>query len=181
MQPSQGTAASGASEEEPSGSFHKSGADFELMSDEPALDLDQLLVLAQSMSHKLETEARRFHPVFAQYAPSIAEFAAEEWGCLFLAEQLVPALRAHCAAAATPQAKVSALGPFLPLLDSITHVIPSASSIISSASAIPMRQFGSFATRRLASSTRSTSHSPRHRAASASIRRETFGMSNSAG
>ena len=41
------------------------------------LDPDQLLVLAQSTSNKLEIESRRFHPVFAQYAPSIAEFAAE--------------------------------------------------------------------------------------------------------
>ena len=61
-------------------------------SEEATLDLDQLLVLAQSMSGKLDVESRRFHPVFAQYAPSIAEYAAEEWGKLFLNEQLVPAM-----------------------------------------------------------------------------------------
>ena len=79
------------------------------------LDIDQLLVLAQSMAQKLELEAVRFHPVFAQYAPSIAEFAAEEWGHLFVNEQLTPALRAHCAAAKLPAARVAALAHFLPL------------------------------------------------------------------
>ena len=84
-------------------------------SEEATLDLDQLLVLAQSMSGKLDVESRRFHPVFAQYAPSIAEYAAEEWGKLFLNEQLVPALCHHCSAAKTPELKVSALAHFLPL------------------------------------------------------------------
>ena len=86
------------------------------------LDLDQLLVLAQSTSQKLEIEARRFHPVFAQYAPSIAEFAAEEWGHLFINDQLVPSLRAHCACAKTPDARVAALAHFLPLWRVMTRM-----------------------------------------------------------
>ena len=82
------------------------------------LSVEQLLELAQAMGVKLDLEARRFHPVFAQYAPSIAEYAAEEWGGLFVAEQLVPSLRAHCEAACADgatESKVAALGPFLPL------------------------------------------------------------------
>ena len=40
----------------------------------------QLLVLTQSVSSKLELESTLFHPVFAQYAPQIAELATAEWG-----------------------------------------------------------------------------------------------------
>jgi len=47
---------------------------------EQCLDLDQLLVLTQSVSSKLELESTLFHPVFAQYAPQIAELATAEWG-----------------------------------------------------------------------------------------------------
>ena len=67
------------------------------------------------MSEKLELESRLFHPVFAQYAPSIAELASDEWGHLFLTEQLVPTLRVHAAASRRRGTELVALDQILPL------------------------------------------------------------------
>ena len=75
------------------------------------------------MSEKLDLEARLFHPVFAEYAPSIADLAAEEWGQLYMQEQLIPSLRVHLAHARHRGTLLAALASFLPLWRAMSRIL----------------------------------------------------------
>lgn len=90
--------------------------------DAAVLDFDKLLALTQRMTGRLEVEAQRFLPVFAHYAPAIAEFAGKEWGHLFLHEQLEPALRARSSCAQTDEERIAALAHFLPLWRAVSRM-----------------------------------------------------------